>query len=102
MSPAIRACRALVAIYPHDFRARFSAGMLDALEAAARDHRHAGALARFRFGCVEAASLTLGCVREWAAKLTTDRAARGRCLPDLRMMRPAGVGRREWFESSGA
>jgi hypothetical protein len=41
----------------------------------------------------------LGAGREWLAKLTTEETVRGRSLPDLRMMRPAGVSREVWFAS---
>ena len=41
--------------------------------------------------------LAAGAAAEWAAKLTTEPSVRGRSLPDVRMMRPAGVPREVWF-----
>lgn len=80
------ACRALVALYPYDFKAAFAAEILAAFAAMNPDRRAA-----------ELAGLLTGIVAEWAAKLTSDRAVRGRSLPDLRMMRPAGMAREAWF-----
>jgi len=37
---------------------------------------------------------------EWIAKLTTTSSVRGRSVPDLRMMRPAGVPKEMWFCSA--
>lgn len=77
----------LLRLYPHDFRARFAAEMLITFERAAEER---GLVA-------ELIGLIIGAGREWIAKLTTDRSVRGRCLPDLRMMRPPGVPREVWF-----
>jgi hypothetical protein len=41
--------------------------------------------------------LAEGAVSESIAKLTTDKSIRGRALPDLMMMRPAGVTREVHF-----
>jgi len=46
---------------------------------------------------VELAGLLAGAAAEWIAKLTTDKSVRGRSLPDLRMMRPAGMPPKLWF-----
>lgn len=81
-----RAYRALLALYPYDFRAAFGAEMMAAF--ARVDARRRGA---------ELASLPIGAAAEWIAKLTSDRSLRGRSLPDLRMMRPAGMPRELWF-----
>ena len=65
-----RAYRALLKLYPYDFRAAFGA---------------------------ELASLVTGAAAEWIAKLTSDSFVRARSLPDRRMMRPAGMPRELWF-----
>jgi hypothetical protein len=75
-------------LYPADFRTRFAAEMLAAFDEAA-DTR--GAFVQ------ELAGLLAGISSEWIAKFSTDRSTRGRALPDLRMMRPPGVAREQWF-----
>jgi uncharacterized membrane protein YbaN (DUF454 family) len=59
---------------------------------------HFGAEMLAAFGRVDAerrgaklAGLLTGATAEWIAKLTSDSSVRGRSLPDLRMMRPAGM-----------
>jgi len=84
----VKAYGTLLRLYPSDYRARFAAEMLNAFERAAAERR--GHVA-------ELIGLMIGASREWIAKLTTDSSVRGRCLPDLRMMRPPGVPREVWF-----
>jgi hypothetical protein len=80
-------CRAAVGLYPYDFRAVFAADMLATLDERA---------SRFR----DLISIVSGAAREWFVKLTTDRYVRARCLPDVRMMRPAGISKEIWFGRS--
>lgn len=82
----IRVYRALLKLYPYDFRAKFAAEMLAAFARLGADRRAA-----------ELAGLLAGAAAEWIAKLTSDNSVRGRSLPDLRMMRPAGMPRELWF-----
>jgi hypothetical protein len=84
-----RAYRALLKLYPYDFTAAFAAEMLAAFE---------------RVDCASAngpelAGLLRGAAAEWIAKadLRRSRRAGARYLPDLRMMRPAGMPRELWF-----
>jgi hypothetical protein len=95
-----RAYQALLQLYPADYRASFAAGMLDAFDKTAEDSRCRGRVSLVRFALAELAGLLMGAAAEWIAKLTTDRSARGRCLPDLRMMRPAGVSQESWFRGA--
>jgi hypothetical protein len=83
--------RALLHFYPRDYCDAFAGEMLEAFESAAAERRHVGS---------EFAGLLSGAAKEWIAKLTTDRAVRGRCLPDLRMMRPAGASKEAWFSAA--
>jgi hypothetical protein len=85
-----RAYRALLGLYPYDFRAAFAAEMWAACETAGAQRRAA-----------EFAGLMAGAAAEWIAKFTSDRSARARNLPDLRMMRPAGMPREVWFGRIG-
>ena len=82
-----------VRLHPRDYQARFAAEMSAAFHAAIEAR---GA----RFMLAELGGLAVGIAQEWFAKLTTDRSTRGRQLPDLRMMRPPGVAREEWFRGT--
>jgi hypothetical protein len=81
-----RAYRMLLKLYPYDFRAAFAAEMLAAFAWVDADRRGA-----------ELAGLVTGAATEWIVKLTSGRSVRGRILPDLRKMRPAGMPRELWF-----
>jgi hypothetical protein len=85
-----RAYRALLGLYPYDFRAAFAAEMLAGFETVGAE-RHSA----------ELAGLLTGAAAEWIAKLTSDSSVRGRTLPDRRMMRPAGMPRELWFGRIG-
>jgi len=80
--------RALLRLYPYDFRFWFGAEMTEAFAASAADTRCA---------IRELASAAVGCAAEWFAKWTGCPMARSRAIPDLRMMRPAGVSKEDWF-----
>jgi hypothetical protein len=88
--PMKRAYRALLKLYPYDFRAAFEAEMLAAFASQGIQRRGA-----------ELAGLSIGVAAEWIAKLTSDPSVRGRSLPDVRMMRPAGMPREVWFGRTG-
>ena len=94
---AAQAYRTLLRLYPRDYRARFALEMQNAFERAAEEHRRSGIPVFLRFLLGEFIGLFEGAGAEWIAKLTTDRSVRGRCLPDVRMMRPPGVSRELWF-----
>jgi len=76
----------LLRLYPYDYRAMFAEEMTRAFDQSTEDRR-----------LREFAGLLIGAAREWIAKRTTDPMVRGRVLPDVRMMRPAGVTRELWF-----
>lgn len=89
----------LLRLYPADFRVSFEADMLSTFAKMADDCR-AQDHSRSRFVVFvlrELIALAAGAASEWIAKWTTDRAVRGRSLPDLRMMRPPGVPKSVWF-----
>lgn len=87
-----RAYRTILRLYPADYRAMFAAEMAGAFDLLVEERRarpvreFSGAIA--------------GAARDWVAKWTTDAAVRGRALPDLRMMRPVGVTKEQWFGTS--
>jgi hypothetical protein len=92
-----RAYNMLLRLYPTDYRTCFAAEMLKTFEEAAAWRRKQGMLGSVYFSLAELVGLLIGAAAEWIAKLSTDRSIRGRCLPDLRMMRPPGVTRQQWF-----
>jgi hypothetical protein len=92
-----RAYRTLLRLYPNDYRALFADEMLNTFNQAAAERRQQPRLAFIRFLVGEFIDLASGAGAEWIAKLTTDSSIRGRCLPDLRMMRPPGVPQELWF-----
>ena len=94
---AEQAYRTLLRLYPSDYRALFALEMQNSFERAAEEHRLLGRPVFIRFLLSEFVGLLGGVGGEWIAKLTTDSSVRGRCLPDLRMMRPPGVPRELWF-----
>lgn len=77
--------RFLFGLYPYDFRVMFETEMILALEQSRKAW------------LAEIAALATGAASEWIAKLTTDRYVRARSLPDIRMMRPAGITKEIWF-----
>ena len=87
----------LLRLYPRDYRAMFAREMRRAFEITASDRRAFGRAGFLRFALAELIGLIQGAASEWIAKLTTDRAIRGRTLPDLVMMRPVGVTREAHF-----
>ncbi len=93
---------ALLRLYPRDYAAAFADEMTAAFERACAEHQREGRAALVRFAVSEMAGLLVGAATEWMAKLTTDSSVRGRCLPDLRKMRPAGVPRELWFGIAAA
>ena len=100
MSGMHRTYQTLLKLYPTDYRASFAAGMMDTFEKATQQGRLHGRAAFVRLALAELAGLPWGIAAEWIAKLSTDRCVRGRCLPDLRMMRPVGVSRESWFRGA--
>lgn len=91
--------QALLHLYPYDYRASFAKEMIAAFEQTAVDRRAQGFSAFFHFWLAELVALAIGAPAEWIAKWATAKMVRARALPDLRMMRPAGVSREAFFAS---
>jgi len=87
MSTLERVYEIVLGLYPADYQARFAEEMRASF--ASLDCGCGRA-------CLEMTGLLRGLAVEWAAKLNSDAAVRGRHLPDRRKMRPAGVTRAEW------
>lgn len=95
-----QAYRTLLRLYPRDYTARFAREMQNTFDQAAEERRLQSRPVFVRFLLAEFSDLLIGAGAEWLAKLTTDSSVRGRCLPDLRMMRPPGVPRELWFAAT--
>lgn len=95
------AFQALLRLYPYDYQAAFTKEILTAFESSARDRRARGFSVFLRLCCAEISALVFSAAAEWIAKLTTPKMIRGRSLPDLRMMRPAGVSQEAHFARAG-
>ncbi len=92
-----RAYEMLLGLYPADYRAFFAAAMLNAFEKALEERRRDRQVVLARFVFAELKGIAIGAGAEWISKLTSEKSIRGRCLPDVRMMRPPGVTREDWF-----
>ena len=91
--------RALLHLYPRDYRALFADEMSNAFaEAAAEKHE----AARLGFAVREFVGLMFGASAEWIAKFSTDPSIRARTLPDRVKMRPPGVAWETYYAGSFA
>ncbi len=73
-----------IRLYPYDFRSAFGEEMI-------------AILGQRRASLRELLAICWQVAWEWLAKLIGDKYVRARALPDLRMMRPAGISQEEWF-----
>lgn len=97
-----RAYKILIRLYPLDIKVLYGQEMVSTFEAGLNERRQRGrtALARFLFG--ELIWLLCDAAEEWIVKLSSHPSFRGRCLPDARLVRPPGVGKKEWYYSDDA
>ena|ERR1051326_1774162 len=89
--------RTLLRLYPDDYWDGFAGEMVGAFDQAAEERRGQGLLEYAHFLLEEFGGLIRGAAADRLAKLTTQRTARWRVLPDLRLMRPPEITREEWF-----
>lgn len=87
----------LLRLYPRDYRLWFADEMRDAFAGGLAERLHRGRAASFLFAVGEFGSVLSGVLSEWIAKRRSDRAIRGRCLPDAGTMRPPGVSRADHY-----
>ncbi len=95
-----RAYRALLRLFPLDYQAFFGTEMIATFERASEERRALGRFRYARFAASELTGLAMSAPLEWIAKMTTIDSVRGRAVPDLRRMRPAGVPRELWFSQA--
>jgi hypothetical protein len=82
--------KALLGLYPGDYRERFAGEMAAAFEESLGELEQHGR-SGWDFALVEFAGLLAGAALEWVAKASTEASVRGRVLPDRLRMRPPGV-----------
>jgi hypothetical protein len=92
-----RGYRALLRLYPVDYQLAFGHEMGHAFAEGFAERQRRGRSVLVRFAFAELRALAAGVLAEWIAKWTSDRSARGRCLPDPRTMRPPGVSKPEHY-----
>jgi hypothetical protein len=102
-----RACKTLLQFYPRDYREMFAAEMLVVFEEASEERRRHGSAVFVRFAVAELMGLVTGAGAEWIAKSAyalfhSGSYISGRCLPDPRLMRPAGITRESYFAAQTA
>jgi hypothetical protein len=92
--------RALLHLYPYDYRVWFSAEMRTVFELRLTERDWLSFRAFLAFVISELIGLVTGALAEWTARLSTDPSVRARSLPDLRMMRPPGISRDVHFSDA--
>ena len=97
-----RAYKILIRLYLVDIRVLYGQEMVSTFEAGLNERRRHGRVASVRFLFGELIWLLCDAAEEWVVKLSSHPSFRGRCLPDLRLVRPPGVGKKEWFHSDDA
>jgi len=95
-----RAYRALLRLFPQDYQTFFGAEMIATFDRASEERRALNRFGYIRFAAAELAGLAMSAPLEWIAKMTTSESVRGRAVPDLRRMRPAGMPRELWFSQA--
>ena len=102
-----RVYKVLLQLYPADYADLFSAEMLAAFEQSFEKHRRHGSAGLLRFVLAELIGLLMGIRAEWVAKAAynvyhSNSYTGQRCVPDRRVMRPAGVARESYFAEQNA
>jgi len=101
----IRAYKALLQIYPPQYREMFAHEMLDAFQDVFQERCRLGASGLFLFLFMELVSIIKGASTEWIESLTysiyhSSNYLHRSCLPNRLLMRPAGVARDVYFFES--
>ena len=97
-----RAYKALLQVYPPEYREMFAHEMLDAFEAVFHERSRRGPSSLLLFLFLELVSILKGASTEWIARFnysiyhSSSYLSRS-CLPNRLLMRPAGVAREAYF-----
>jgi len=92
-----QAYRALLRLYPLDVRVLYGKEMITAFEKGLNECRQHGWAASTRFCLRELIRALPDAAAERIARLSSHPSFRGRCLPNPGVVRPPGVGKKEWF-----
>src|SRR5258706_8825375 len=98
----MRAYRVLLRLYPLDVRVLYGEEMITTFEKKLKECRQQGWAASLRFCLGELTRALPDAAAERIAKLSSHPSFHGRCLPNAGVVRPPGVGEREWFYESDA
>ena len=97
-----RAYKALLKIYPPEYRETFANEMLSAFEEILQEQNRRGALGLSLFLLTELVSIVKSALAEWIARSIysmyhSNSYISRSCLPNRILMRPAGVARESYF-----
>src|SRR5262245_36000854 len=100
-----RAYKALLQIYPPEYRAMFAGEMLVAFEVLSRERSRLGASSQFLFLFMDLGSILKGASTKWIDRFTysiyhSSSYLSRSCLPNRLLMRPAGIAREVYFFES--
>jgi hypothetical protein len=98
----LRAYKALLQIYPPEYREMFAHEMLDAFQEICQEHGLRVGLHLLPLLFRESLSILKGASAEWIARFTysiyhSSSYVRRSCLPNRLLMRPAGIAREAYF-----
>ena len=96
------AYKALLRLYPPEYREIFANEMLSVFEEVLQEHRRRGALRLLSFLFTELVSIINGALKEWIARFTyslyhSNSYISRSCMPNRLLMRHAGVAREAYF-----
>src|SRR5262249_47624318 len=104
-SDMTRAYKALLQVYPPEYREMFAHEMLDAFDEVFQERSRRGASSLLLFLFLELVCILKGALTEWIAKFIysiyhSNSYLSRSCLPNRLLMRPAGVDREVYFFES--
>ncbi len=94
----MRAYAWLVRLYPDDVRYAYGQEMVADLKARHAEHRRRGRLSLARFFAWNLLALLVDVAVERLNALASHRSCHGRGRPNLAVVRPPNMGKKEWFE----
>lgn len=97
-----RVYRVLLRLYPADVRVLYGKEIITAFEKKLNECRQQGWTASTRFCLRELIRALPDAAAERIARLSSHPSFHGRCLPNPGVVRPPGVGKKEWFYRDAA
>ena len=87
----------LLVLYPRDVRESYGDEMVRAYDNGLVESRRHGATAPIRFVARQVMWLFCDAAAERVSNLYSHRSFHGRCRPNMTLVRPPNMGKREWF-----